>query len=132
MKAASSPATEPNFYSYESCPPTGSIKAVSDDTDGSVSSRNTESCINTVFSTPVMPNIVSPPGTPILSSATVKMSDSMPSSCLLDIGQIEDDEEKFTPHTGDEVFFEGHKFRYLDHLDLDDVHEITVTNVEYL
>ena len=126
MKAASSPATEPNFYSYESCPTKGSIDKIDCDGDESVSSHDTDPQTNS-FIGEFLPNIVSPPESPVLSSSIVKLPEDVPFD-LMDFTA----EVKSMPHTGDEVFFEGHKFRYLGHLDLDDVHDITVTNVEYL
>jgi len=75
----------------------------------------------------LLPNIISPPESPVLSSSIVDLEEDVPFD-LMDLST----EVKAVPHTGDEVFFEGHKFRYLDHLDMDDVHDITVANVEYL
>lgn len=126
MKAASSPATEPNFYSYETCPPEGPVKTV-DDCDASTTSEKTESYPKNSLLGMVLPKIVSPPDSPVLSSAITKPFDTFLDE-IMDVTQDED----LTPHTGDEVYFEGLSFRYLDHLDLDDVHELTVTNVEYL
>ena len=102
------------------------VKMECDDAD-SVNSDKTDEHSNTCVEES-MPNIVSPPESPVLSSSIVKMPELLP-DCIMDFSK----ETKSMPHTGDEVFFEGLKFRYLDHLDLDDVHqEINVTNVEYL
>lgn len=138
MKAASSPATEPNFYDYESCPAEGPLKIEKDQEDDdfeSVSSNDTETYVHNTMTfhegDDSVPNIVSPPESPVISSTTIVQvpPDFLP-SCLLDVAK---EEIESMPHTGDEVFFEGLKFRYLDHLDLDDVHEqINVANVEYL
>jgi len=126
MKAASSPATEPDFYSYESCPPKGLINKINCDGDNSVSSHDMDAQPNNVVAG-LLPNIISPPESPVLSSSIVDLEEDVPFD-LMDLST----EVKAVPHTGDEVFFEGHKFRYLDHLDMDDVHDITVANVEYL
>ena len=145
MKAASSPATEPNFYLYPSCPAEGPLKMQEEDDeedndDETVATDKTEEHVNNTTDSfmndyvdvcMTIPNIVSPPESPIISSTSIVqvMPDLMP-SCLLEIAA---EELESMPHTGDEVFFEGLSFRYLDHLDLDDVQqEINVTNVEYL
>lgn len=81
--------------------------------------------------------IVSPPASPVLSSTTIlkfptELSFGIPfgDDPMVD---SEPSEQPSSLHTGDEVFFEGLKFIYLDHLDLDDVvNDITVTNVEFV
>lgn len=128
MKAASSPATEPDFYSYEASPPEGSPRT--DTENGSMSSDMSHTQENTIPEVKSMPNIVSPPGSPVASSSIVKTSQKNMPVCPLDDSSMKVEP---APHTGDEVFFEGLKFIYLDHLDLDDVvNEIAVANVEYL
>mmetsp|Transcript_12526 Transcript_12526/g.24030 ORF Transcript_12526/g.24030 Transcript_12526/m.24030 type:complete len:334 (+) Transcript_12526:273-1274(+) len=139
MKAASSPATEPDFYSFESCPPKGSINKIDidgDDCDDSVSSHDKDPQTN-IFDGGLLPNIVSPPESPVLSSSIsiVQLAEDVPFDLLdlsTEVTHTSDEVKAVPPHTGDEVFFEGNKFRYLDHLDIDDVHDITVANVEYL
>ena len=42
MKAASSPATEPNFYMLESCPAEGPLKTACDDGDDELVVRTVE------------------------------------------------------------------------------------------
>lgn len=136
MKAASSPATEPNFYKYKPCPAEGLNEAEKDeygDDDESVASNTLETSeISSSSFDDSVPNIVSPPESPVMSSSTIVQvsPDFLPASCLLEMAA---EEIQSMPHTGDEVFFEGLKFRYLDHLDLDDVQDdINVANVEYL
>lgn len=137
MKAASSPSTEPDFYSYESCPAEGPPKSTTnnaEDDNKSVNSEMTDLRTNGLPLIKSSANLVSPPESPVLSStSTVKLPDDfdLPCTCSLDI--FSNPEEPCPHHTGDEVFFEGLKFIYLDHLDLDDVaNDITVTNVEYV
>ena len=149
MKAASSPATEPNFYLYPSCPVEGPLKTTThdDNDDETVATNKTEPHVNNNTDSflidndddddvcMTIPNIVSPPESPVISSTSIVqvMPEELLSSCLLDIAAEDEIESSIMPHTGDEVFFEGLKFRYLDHLDLDDVQQdINVTNVEYL
>ena len=110
MKAASSPATEPNFYTYESCPVEGAANTTptiikmsiacngndgDDDDDESMSSARTEPQLTlmTSFAESLsIPNIISPPESPILSSATiVQVPDFLP-SCILDIAKEQGDD----------------------------------------
>ena len=164
MKAASSPATEPNFNLYPTCPVKGPLQTTTscrggnnhDDDDASAASHKTQEHVvnrhtchddqdddDDEYNMSNIPNIISPPESPVMSSASlVQVPDLLP-SCLLNVAAVNKDEQQdddnvmvmdstIMPHTGDEVFFEGQQFCYLDHLDLDDIQEINVTNVEYL
>jgi hypothetical protein len=131
MKAASSPATEPDLYKYETCPADGPLPTNWYCDESSVSSTTTADQINTNSILPpdlTVPSIVSPPESPMNFMSITTPPEFLPDLSLLDVTT----EEDFLPHTGDEVFFEGLAYRYLDHLDLDDVQEMTCTNVEYL
>lgn len=144
MKAASSPETEPDFYAMEPCLGVNSTSLVSDD-----SSREEEvgglwtikaDPIPSSFMKPVPsvssfdpPAIVSLPSSPEQSVRPVTtelpegwpvLSLSIPEPASVDdmnmsnIGNDDGDVDSF-PKNGDEVFFEGLKFRYLDHVELD-------------
>lgn len=128
MKAASSPATEPDLYKYETCPVDGPLPT-NWNCEDSVSSDSTADPVNTsMLPELTFPSIVSPPESPMNSLSIATPPELLPDLSLLDVTTRDD----LVPHTGDEVFFEGLAYRYLDHLDLDDVQEMTVTNVEYL
>ena len=148
MKAASSPATEPNFNLYPTCPVQGPLKSCrrgDNDDEASMASHKTEERVNSntchdkdssedEYNMPNLPNIISPPESPVMSSASIVQVPDLLPSCLLDVAKEQEDDnvvlDSIMPHTGDEVFFEGQQFCYLDHLDLDDIQEINVTNVE--
>lgn len=124
MKAASSPGTEPDFYKFPPCPSDGSHKVEDNNTKFTSTNPSAEDSADKL-----MPSLVSPPGSPVLSSSIVDALNVMPPSYLLESNPL----ENTLPHTGDEVEFEGLSFHYLDHLDLDDVHDMmAVTNIEYL
>jgi hypothetical protein len=76
-------------------------------------------------------NIVSPPTSPdqvrsgVITQVPSSISVPLPScSSPVNDTMYDSDYALDEPHTGDAVFFEGHKFRYLDHLDLDDFMDV--------
>jgi hypothetical protein len=180
MKAASSPNTEPNFWTMEPC-----LEAVNENDDDENNNKiplecssgdleNTEGpedecmCLNEAvpdeplneaaaddplieaatdepqttstlftesfpsslylssFSTPA---VVSLPSTPQQDGRKVSVVDLPENSCfsttsLLDLLSSDPWKDFEIPNTGDEVFFEGLKFRYLDRTAIEDVDAI--------
>ena len=132
MKAASNPQNEPNFYAMQECKSTYNYE------DAPVT-MHTESFDETFLdidkppepemSSPVQKPIVTPVQSPRQSLSLVH---SLPESIMmLELGEppkvIDFIDDMFLgssvvsedngPHNGDEIFFEGHKFCYLDHME---------------
>jgi len=91
--------------------------------------------------TPTTPAVVSLPSSPQQGNKTTISRLQVPSDISFEVlmpavqGLVDDDDDEediddddgqdfdgehsdFLPHSGDEVFFEGSKFRYLDHIDI--------------
>lgn len=148
QKAASSPATEPNFYSMEPAPADDSVRVVThshrheeredDDDEGESSAGDaTHNSKETDDSVPVMsfpvsghgaasPAIVSLPPTPDQTGRPIngnRMEDTekypyYPFTDPLSPPSMPDCFDDL--HNGDEAFFEGLKFRYLDRVEVED------------
>lgn len=169
MKAASSPATEPNFYTMEYCDEkkASAPDAIISDPDN-VASRDDSAFDQTIdmphpsppevlsssfestdrfdaSSPSVPPALVTPQTTPRQNYGAAWDVPAIPAGLLmppilLDFGgsrfpalmpsssasasssDDEADDETLTlpPLSGEAVFFEGHVFRYMDHLELED------------
>lgn len=142
MKAASSPGTEPNFYTMEFCQDNAEEEARRSETtpigtfmtdtsedeansSGSSSNKKPDRCIPqdiTLFS--LAAAVVSPPASPnqTRSSSEVDFDSAFKLQNEVKVHFDQDDTFMFENdnlHSGDAVFFEGEKFRYLDSLDLD-------------
>lgn len=119
MKAASSPNTEPNFYAMKAC--------LEDDPEMPVVVNpisQTESNGLRIKEVARQPYLVSPPPSPQMSSLQTNanyIEALAPSIGAGDTNIYRMEYEDRPPRTGDVAFFEGHKFRYLDHFDLMDV-----------
>jgi hypothetical protein len=141
MKAASSPSTEPDFYSMEYCLwATGhrvTARRISDDFSAELASQSASEASLLTGPTPLpnplshraikrkMSRIISPPNSPQQFHKSVDLIELPFSSPMNNQdweadpfwgGGVSDD----CPHTGDVVHFEGLQFRYMDHLDLED------------
>jgi len=134
MKAASSPATEPNFYSMEPCTESTSVPAnIEDDSsDGEIipflalpdplpdlipSSLKKNTSWDSMEAPPAVVSLPSTPEQVCKTVPTVAASD-IPFEVMMPT-----DEHGMVPQAGDEVFFEGKRFRYLDHFDMSEFEE---------
>jgi hypothetical protein len=177
MKAASSPATEPNFYMMEYCVEENvSADAIISDPQAdadmdyvgySVDQTNDiphlltpemlsspiemlVPDISTSSGPPSSPAWVTPQSTPkqtcratmmdcsssflslpILQDFGVDRFPLMPSLTSSSTDSEDEDEVLTLPLSGDPVFFEGHMFRYMDHLDLEDYEDPFVDVVSF-
>lgn len=126
MKAASSPSTEPDFYAMEPCyersRSTSSVEGSYFPEDAMTGHEETprensstrEATADQVHVVPVSP-LLEPRSRQMLSGPVVPM-DLGPPRPTERLKQI----DRIFPNSGDEVFFEGLKFRYLDKTDLVD------------
>lgn len=141
MKAASSPSTEPNFYAMEPCFDACKSSIISDD-----SSREGEDRMWKMDSDPIPSSIMKKPF-PSLDSVGPRAVVSLPSTPQQEPRKLSAlewpsglsvanplsketagpglipmcDEFDAFPQNGDEVFFEGLKFRYLDRVEFNDL-----------
>eukprot|EP00934_Nitzschia_sp_Nitz4_P002717 Nitzschia sp. Nitz4//scaffold54_size114964//21447//22593//NITZ4_003838-RA/size114964-augustus-gene-0.1-mRNA-1//1//CDS//3329554312//2707//frame0 len=109
-KAASSPATEPDFYSMEPCVDTSSSSTCNEDRN-----QGTEEYMAVDASQPELPVsstllesnhvLVSPPRSPMLIQST--------DGCSEDSFGLQEEN-----HSGDQVYFEGLPFHYLERKDI--------------
>jgi hypothetical protein len=170
MKAASSPATEPDFYRMQSC---SEDLAVSPETveDEHMGSHQVEEGADPIFSTEgidtdfarpaigiisstidMLPStrfitdtvpsaLVSPPSSPRekykgnfvefpssfimpwASTENALYNNSLPIAASSSSSTTTSEDDMTSPSSGDAIFFEGLKFRYLDHLDPEDFQE---------
>jgi hypothetical protein len=145
MKAASNPKSEPIFYDMKYCPVALEQVTNAQETNDSWSEysmeiENESPIVGVKADAPktpkttwtAKPNIVTPVPSPRQSldlsmqkptpMFPFDMFDTslIPSTIMIDdsfsFSVVSEDNE---PQSGDEVFFEGRMFRYLDHLDLD-------------
>lgn len=130
MKAASNPQNEPNFYAMEEC------KSTYDYEDAPVT-MHTESFDETMLDIDKPPEMSSPVQKPIVTPVqsprqSLSLVHNPPESIMMleladppKVIDFIDDmflgssvvSEDNQPHNGDEIFFEGHKFCYLDHME---------------
>lgn len=143
MKAASSPSTEPNFYAMEPCyesdepyvPPMEPICEEEDSEPAIHSIPMVSSMDSTASGALVPPAVVSQPSTPqqlakaVADDWPMNVYIPLPSSTLDGPSFIDDDFFPSPPRNGDEVFFEGHKFRYLDYADVDNELEMLAADI---
>ena len=153
MKAASNPLSEPNFYEMPYCPASIAIPKEDNDIDDvsmedvghhhhhdeqqAESSYSSEELpVVTPLTSPVQPlrrRMFRPPVTISFLELPDPMADPCSNPAVLSI--VSDDPAL---HTGDEVFFEGLKFRYLDQVDFSQEDDMLnpfidqVDNVEYV
>lgn len=138
MKAASNPQNEPNFYAMEVC------KAIYDHDDAPVPMR-TESLDETLLDIDKPPEMSSPVQKPIVTPVqsprqSLSLLHNPPESIMMlelaeppKVMDFMDDifsgsvvSEDNEPHNGDEIFFEGHKFCYLDHMEPEGTYDNTL------
>jgi hypothetical protein len=172
MKAASSPATEPNFYTMEYCvEETTSADDITSDPDADTDMDYVGSSVDQTngiphlltpdmltpdrsmsSSPPSSPAMITPHTTPKQNCRATMMDCSssfflslpilqdfgddrfpalMPSSTGSSTDSEDEDEALTLPLSGDPVFFEGHMFRYMDHLDLEDYEDPFVDVVSF-
>ena len=159
MKAASSPSTEPNFYTMSFCEGEGvelnhvncAVESGNDnhsDSGGSVMETTIDvptsltmsplmiEQVDPLFPESEFPALVSPDSSPRQSSQKRRVSMDYPDLLLMP-PNLKDrhgdcfptltpstsasdcsDDDLTLPSSGDPVYFEGHMFRYMDHLDL--------------
>jgi hypothetical protein len=150
MKAASNPNQEPNFYAMESA--TDDAQPIADQpksfstgmedmaiTDSFLSSNAREIVhCPTDDDEEERPEAVSvtPHGSPEQKPKVVKdywpmsrttltsMAADIVIPCLVDSYDDEDDMDDLVPKNGDEVYFEGQSFHYLDHVGFDDLETV--------
>lgn len=111
MKAASSPSTEPNFYAMEFCEDREDLPPIVQKSVDKTSFPKMERISLASVASNV--NLISPPSSPGASP-----------SLQIFLEPPDEDPLSSSLHSGDEAFFEGHKFRYLDHLDLEDYYDV--------
>ena len=154
MKAASNPLNEPNFYDMPHCPQSCQIPNEKEDGDDDVSMEEVEyhehrvaseesyssdePPVVTPITSPIRPlrrMFVRPPVTISFLELPDPMADPCSNPAVLSPSIVSDDPNL---HTGDEVFFEGLKFRYLDQVDIQEEDDLLnpfidqVDNVEYV
>lgn len=138
MKAASNPQNEPNFYAMEEC------KSIYDDEDSPILMQ-TESLDETLLDINKPPEVTHKPiVTPVQSPRqSLSLLHNPPESIMMlelveppKVMDFMDDvflgsvvSEETTPHNGDEIFFEGHKFCYLDHMEPEGTYDNTLLGV---
>ena len=142
MKAASNPQNEPDFYAMKVCPKTTLIPPKREVSEQSlIDSTETKKIVRPMILPPKKktrvrmnqePKLVTPvcsPGRPKIHFVQPPALLSMSFLELPDPTESSDDRPEVSKspstvssdeglHSGDEVFFEGYKFRYLDRVDL--------------
>jgi hypothetical protein len=140
MKAASNPQNEPDFYAMKVCPKTTIVPPQRVASEQFVINSSTEEKEVLVPSPPIKkkarvrmnqePKIVTPmcsPGRPkihfvqppaLLSMSFLELPDPSESDDRAEVSKSPSTVSDDGLHSGDEVFFEGFKFRYLDRVDL--------------